>query len=203
MHKLVEWAKDHPYELGALVLVGGVAAYFILLRGGGSAPATGAAANPAEAYYQAQTQLNALSMQYGAQEQVATLQANVQNNQTQAQLQATLAQTNAAVTVAAQQADLQKHAIDTYETLQTHQQSDKYDLSKSALAYVTKINGSQNRLSLLQSILDQPIAAIATQQSEAAQNQPFSVFGTVFGPGQSGAQNAKTVAELAAMFAGV
>ena len=114
MHKILEWVKAHPYETGALVLVVGLAGFFLLDSSSGSSSASTAAGSTDSAaadYYQAQLQSEQLEASEGAaqaqvdsQNQQADLQAQVQNNEVTAQLQATQDQDSAAVQAAQIQA---------------------------------------------------------------------------------------------------
>lgn len=113
MHKILDWIKQHPYETGALVLVVGVAGYFILSSSQSSSGTSAATStdNAAADYYNAQLQAQQLEAQEGAAQaqvdsanQQASLQAEVQNNEVTAQLQATQDQDSAAVQAAQIQA---------------------------------------------------------------------------------------------------
>jgi hypothetical protein len=109
VHKIIEWIKSHPYETGALVLVAGVAAYFLLSAEQSSA-ASGSSSSDSDAaadYYSAQLQMDQLSAesaaqtaQINAQEQQSSLGASVDDNEIQAQLDATEDQDTAAIQAA-------------------------------------------------------------------------------------------------------
>jgi hypothetical protein len=97
MHKVLEWIKTHPYETGALALVGAVAVY-LLFRSSSATPTSqsGSSTDSAAAdYYNAQLQAQQLaannaqaSAQLTAQTNAQNLQASVENTTTAAQLSA-------------------------------------------------------------------------------------------------------------------
>ena len=92
--------KKHTYATGGIVIVGGLGVFFVLSRGGSSAPASASAGNSDAEYaatLQAQSQMAQLSaatpvtasQQTQAQLSVAQLQAGVANNQIDAQQETT------------------------------------------------------------------------------------------------------------------
>jgi hypothetical protein len=95
----IELLKKHPYATGGVVIVGGLGVFFVLSRGGSSAPASASAGNSDAEYaatLQAQSQMAQLSaatqlqtQQTQAQLSVAQLQAGVANNQIAAQQETT------------------------------------------------------------------------------------------------------------------
>lgn len=107
----------------------------------------------------------------------AKVAADVLNNQYSTEANVINHQTDAAVTVAGQQTDLQKFAYAQAEQIQREN-------VQALLPYVTKINGSQNRLSLLQSLAGNfgaanTAAAGQTVSSVSGDNLLSSITGNI------------------------
>lgn len=183
---VMEWAKNHPTE--ALLGVGAVIGVFYLF----SRSSSGGGNTSASAYYGAQAQVAgqqasyaAVEAQQQAQVQQTQIAADTQNYQTlaslaaiktqydaavrAAQIQANVANntTNAQAGVASQYINAETSALQSELTAATTAQQQKLNFMQQFAQYVTTFNGSQNRLSFLQSVLGQPNAAAATQQSYA------------------------------------
>lgn len=200
MNQALAWVKSHPTEsLLALGAIGGLV--FVLNRGSGSGSSLSTVANAQLQMANLNAQNAAQQAQLQAQENTAAYAAQTQNNQTAAELAAVVAryqagiqtaqiaadvqnnQTNAAQSIASQQIDAQAEAYKTQINAETNAlgyeynyltqaQQNQSDMVKELAPYVTSFNGSQNRLAYLQSLLNQPNAAIATEGSYAAVNNP-------------------------------
>lgn len=192
----IEWVKQHPTEslIGAGVIIG---ILYFLTRGGSSY-----ANSAASSYYGAQAQLAgqqanyaAIQSQEQAQVQETQIAADTQNAQTLASLAAVKTQYDAAVKAAQISADVANTQTQEQGNVATAYinadravteaelnaanvaQQQQYNFQTSFAKNVTTFNGSQNRLSFLQSVLGQPGAASATEYAYAGVNNP------AYGPG--------------------
>jgi hypothetical protein len=167
------WIKEHPTATAAIVGVVGVAVFFLMRGSSSAAPSTQATdiANDL-----ATQQLNAQSgiamAQIAAQNNNTAAAEAVQNNQTNAALQASLAQTAVIQSAINASADIAKTQITT-------QAAEATTLTSQLPTLFKNIGGSQNRLSLVQSLLGQSQAAEVTQESNAAINNPKYGAGAV------------------------
>jgi hypothetical protein len=168
------WIKEHPMGTAAVVGVVAVAAFFLLRGSGSSAAPSQQATDVANSL--ATQQLNAESgiamAQIAAQNANTTAAAGVENAKTQAALQASLAQTDVIKTYISNAADISKLQL-------TNQAAEVSTLTSNLPTLFKNIGGSQNRLSLVQSILGQEQAAEVTQESNAAINNPKYGAGAV------------------------
>jgi hypothetical protein len=180
LERIIEWAKEHPYLLGSVVLAI-IVAYFVLSSSGSSASTQNQDVNGSglnEADYVA---LQNAQLQASTQLQEAQIAANAQSNQTNAQL--TAVQTAAAAQVAAdqlqQQAQLQdiytsgQVALNTNSTqLQTVQAQVGGQTSVAAIgaAEGETISGQQNQTQQTQ-YADELAAQEAISQAQTQQAQ--------------------------------
>lgn len=173
---MLEWAKQHPYATGGIVFIGGLAVWFLFLRGGSasaSASADPGTANMAAAYYAAESAQTVA----GTQALLATTQANAQvaGLQIQANAAQGIAHTQAdmTTTLGQQNADVQNHLADT--GLLATQSNNAAAAIAGNFAYQTQLGANQTSLltTAMNTIIPQEIAATGGWGITAT---PFGTF---------------------------
>jgi hypothetical protein len=104
MEKITAWIKSHPYESGALALVGAIGLYLVFKSSSGGTAASSSTNSAASDYYNAQLQAAQITASQTAQqnalqaqEYTSQLNASVSNTTTAAQLAAIQDQDSSAV----------------------------------------------------------------------------------------------------------
>lgn len=211
MNAGVTWIKNHK-ALSAVIGAGIFLVVYLLSRsssGSSSSAGSGGLTAADASFLQTQAGLQAAAASTNANVQIAQINAvtaaqgiaasqDVANNQTAAQQAETLAGYTAAENISGQQYSTEQALglSSIQSTSQIYSQAiaagvqenqNQTALANSELSQVGNINGSQNRLSLLQSILgatgntSETAAAQTTQQSEAViQSQP-NPFASILG----------------------
>jgi hypothetical protein len=189
MNKGIEWITSHP-AISAIIAAAIFFATYLVSKSNSSSAAA-QASQPSGVEGLSQNDLEFMQIQAGLQGQAMndstqvtlgqqsqqvddlaiTTSGNVANNQTSASLQGLEYETNAAENVSDQQtqAETELGSDQIQAGLEQDQMED--NLSNSALSDINDINGSQNRLSLIQSALGQQGAAEETENSYEGQAQ--------------------------------
>jgi len=178
----IELIKKHPYATGAIVIVGGVAVFYLMSSGQSSGAATGSTAGTDDtaAIANADAQLAqvqaAAAVQTNAQQvtmQQNQLEADVANNQTEASLQAN--NVNTAATLAATLAQIQASTQQNQDSLNAQLAENADTLSAQTVQQGNELTYASNIQSMQDAVLEDQINSGVI---ENANNNATALAGT-------------------------